>query len=164
MRGLYTASSLLTLPAPIMTFFVGLTRDLLTPGGEPSFGTAPLALLSQPGLDLKWEFIPESVTEITPELMARYDGIYVNTPRVTAASVAGPQLRTKIIARHGVGYDSVDVKALADKGVITTNTPVAIQRPVSGQFCSSATAAAAVIDSSTFAVVITTGVPVVPML
>ena len=114
-----------------MTFFVGLTRDLLTPGGTPSFGTAPLELLSQPGLDLKWEFIPESVTEITPDLMARYDGIYVNTPRVTAASVAGPHLRTKIIARHGVGYDSVDVKALADKGVITTNTPVAIQRPVS---------------------------------
>ena len=114
-----------------MTFFVGLTRDLLTPAGEPSFGKSPLELLSQPGLDLTWEFIPESVTEITPELMARYDGIYVNTPRVTAASVSGPNLRTKIIARHGVGYDSVDVKALADKGVITTNTPVAIQRPVS---------------------------------
>ena len=73
-----------------MTFFVGLTRDLLTPGGEPSFGKSPLDLLSQPGLDLRWEFIPESVTEITPELMARYDGIYVNTPRVTAASVSGP--------------------------------------------------------------------------
>jgi phosphoglycerate dehydrogenase-like enzyme len=114
-----------------MTFLVGLTNDLLTPGGSPSFGTAPLELLSPPGLDLKWEFIPESVTEITPEIMARYDGLYVNTPRVTAASVAGKDLRVKIVARHGVGYDSVDVKALNDKGVMLTNTPVAIQRPVS---------------------------------
>ncbi len=114
-----------------MTFLVGLTHDLLTPGGLPSFGSAPLQLLSQPGLDLQWEFIPESISEITPQIMARYDGLYVNTPRVTAASVAGKDLRVKIVARHGVGYDSVDVKALSDKGVMLTNTPVAIQRPVS---------------------------------
>ena len=54
-----------------------------------------------------------SLDEITPDIMARYDGLYVNSPRVTAASVAGGDLRVKIVARHGVGYDSVDVPALA---------------------------------------------------
>ncbi|MEK9776715.1 MAG: NAD(P)-dependent oxidoreductase, partial [Quisquiliibacterium sp.] len=35
-----------------------------------------------------------------------------------------------IVARHGVGFDSVDVKALAARGILTTNTPVAVRRPV----------------------------------
>ncbi|MEM6496704.1 MAG: NAD(P)-dependent oxidoreductase, partial [Pseudomonadota bacterium] len=35
-----------------------------------------------------------------------------------------------IIARNGVGYDTVDVNALAAKGIIVTNTPIAVRRPV----------------------------------
>jgi phosphoglycerate dehydrogenase-like enzyme len=70
------------------------------------------------------------VSEITPDIMANYDGLYVNSPKVTAASVSRADCRVRIVARHGVGYDNVDVKALAAKGVITTNTPVAVRRPV----------------------------------
>ena len=110
-------------------FRVGLTRDLLTASGEPSFGRIPLALLDgDPGIE--WEFLPTMLDEITPDVMARYDGLYVNSPRVTAASVAGADCRVRIVSRHGVGYDSVDVPALAAKGVIVTNTPVAVRRPV----------------------------------
>jgi D-3-phosphoglycerate dehydrogenase len=36
----------------------------------------------------------------------------------------------RIVARHGVGYDSVDIEALAARGIVTTNTPVAVRRPV----------------------------------
>ena len=112
-----------------MSFHVGLTRDLLTPSGDPSFGRGPLALLDEcPALT--WEVIPEALDEITPEVAARYDGLYVNAPRVTAASVARGDCRVRIVARHGVGYDSVDVAALAARGVVVTNTPVAVRRPV----------------------------------
>lgn len=114
-------------PAPV--FRVGLTRDLLDARGEPSFGRGPLALLDDDPR-IEWEWLPESVAEITPAIMARYDGLYVNSPRVTAASVGGDDRRVRIVARHGVGFDSVDVAALAARGVITTNTPVAIRRPV----------------------------------
>jgi phosphoglycerate dehydrogenase-like enzyme len=110
-------------------FRVGLTRDILTSDGTPSFGSAPLALLSD-GARIDWEFLPESASEITPDIMARYDALYVNSPKVGAASVARADLRVKIVARHGVGYDSVDVAGLAARGVITTNTPVAVRRPV----------------------------------
>ncbi|MEO7157292.1 MAG: NAD(P)-dependent oxidoreductase [Vicinamibacterales bacterium] len=110
-------------------FRVGLTSDLLNRNGEPSFGRGPLALLDDPRIT--WEYLPESVTEITPDIMARYDGLYVNASRVTAASVARDDLRVRIVSRHGVGYDSVDVRALAERGVIATNTPIAIRRPVS---------------------------------
>jgi phosphoglycerate dehydrogenase-like enzyme len=110
-------------------FRVGLSRDILTRDGEPSFGKGPLELLAgDPRIE--WEFLPESVDEVTPDIMARYDGLYVNSPRVTAASVARGDRRVKIVARHGVGYDSVDVRALAAQGVIATNTPVAVRRPV----------------------------------
>lgn len=110
-------------------FRIGLSRDILNSQGEPSFGSGPLALLNdEPRIE--WEFLPEQVDEITPDIMARYDGLYVNSPKVTAASVARADLRVKIVSRHGVGYDSVDVPALARRGVITTNTPVAVRRPV----------------------------------
>jgi phosphoglycerate dehydrogenase-like enzyme len=110
-------------------FRLGLSRDILNSKGEPSFGSGPLALLNdEPRIE--WEFLPELVDEITPDIMARYDGLYVNSPKVTAASVARADLRVKIVSRHGVGYDSVDVPALTARGVITTNTPVAVRRPV----------------------------------
>ena len=111
------------------SFRLGLTRDLLTPAGEPSFGAGALEVLARnPVID--WEYLPESVPEITPEIMARYDGLYVNSPRVTRAAVARDDCRVRIVARHGVGFDSVDVKGLAQKGILTTNTPVAVRRPV----------------------------------
>ncbi len=110
-------------------FRVGLTRDLLAASGEPSFGRGPLTPL-EADPRIEWEFLPEAVDEITPDIMARYDGLYVNAARVTAASVARADRRVRIVARHGVGYDSVDVRALAAKRVIATNTPVAVRRPV----------------------------------
>ena len=48
-------------------FRVGLTRDLLTPGGEPSFGKGPLALLDDDPR-IEWEYLPESATVITPDI------------------------------------------------------------------------------------------------
>jgi D-3-phosphoglycerate dehydrogenase len=110
-------------------FRVGLSRDIRAKNGEPSFGRAPLALLDADAR-IEWEFLPQPLDEITPDVMARYDGLYVNSPRVSAASVARDDLRVKIVARHGVGYDSVDVPALARRGVSVTNTPVAVRRPV----------------------------------
>ena len=111
------------------TFRLGLTRDLLSASGEPSFGRGPLALLDgDPRIE--WEFLPAMLDEITPDVMARYDGLYVNSPHVGAASVARADRRVRIVSRHGVGYDSVDVRALAAQGVVVTNTPVAVRRPV----------------------------------
>ena len=111
-------------------FRVGLTRDLLTSSGDPAFGAGPLAILNDDPR-IEWEFIAETVDEVTPDIMARYDGLYAGLPRVTAASVARADRRVRIVCRHGVGYDSVDVAAMAQRGIVVTNTPVAIRRPVS---------------------------------
>jgi D-3-phosphoglycerate dehydrogenase len=39
-------------------------------------------------------------------------------------------LRLRVVARHGVGYDSVDVPAMTRAGIIVTNTPMPMPRPV----------------------------------
>lgn len=109
-------------------FRVGVTRDLMTAAGGPCFAPAAFdELKANPAIE--WEWLEET-REIGADHAARYDGLLVAMPRVTAETVARPDLRLKIVARNGVGYDTVDVAALAAKGVMTTNTPFAIRRPV----------------------------------
>lgn len=110
-------------------FHLGISRDVLDATGEPSFGLRALDVLKEHPA-LRWEYIPEHMAEVTPEVAARYDGIYVNTPKVTRASVGRGDRRVRIVARHGVGYDSVDVPALTERGIVLTNTPEAVRRPM----------------------------------
>lgn len=108
---------------------VGITRDILNAKGEPAFGPRALEILQNaPGLE--WEYLPEVVPEITPDLASRYDALYVNTARVPGSAVGRADQLLKIVARHGVGYDSVDVPAMTAAGVLVTNTPTAMPRPV----------------------------------
>lgn len=109
-------------------FRVGVTRDLLTATGEPCFNPAAFdELKANPAIE--WEWL-EPCEAITADHAAAFDALHVNLPRVGADVVSRPDLRLKIVARNGVGYDTVDVPALAAQGVLTTNTPFAIRRPV----------------------------------
>lgn len=112
-----------------MTFKVGVTRDLLRADGTPAFEARAFAeLAANPAI--QWEWLPADLPEITPDIAATYDGLHVNLPLVTAASVARADCRVKVVARNGVGFDSCDVAALTAKGIVLTNTPVAVRRPV----------------------------------
>ena len=112
-----------------MAFRVGVTSDIVDTRGEPAFGREPLQALDR-AQGLEWEWLPKGIREITAEHAAVYDALYVNSPRVPAAAVARADLRLKIISRHGVGYDSVDVAAMSKAGVLVANTPNAVPRPV----------------------------------
>jgi len=110
-------------------FKLGIVRDVLNAAGEPSFGKRALDVLkANPAIE--WEYTPQMVKEIPADWAARYDALYVNSSRVSAATVGRADRRLRIVARHGVGYDSVDVGALTDKRIVLTNTPLAIRRPV----------------------------------
>jgi phosphoglycerate dehydrogenase-like enzyme len=111
-----------------MSFRVGITRDTLRAAGTSIFDKRALQTFDD--AKLPWEFIAENVKELTAAHGAQYDALCVLNPKVPAAVVAGPQQRVKIVARMGVGYDSVDVKACTDNGVILTNTPDGVRRPV----------------------------------
>jgi len=111
-------------------FRVGLAPELLDASGKPTFGEEPFAILDgAPEIERVW--LPERNVEIPAALALEYDAIYLTQQRVTRASVArAAEGRLKVVARHGVGYDSVDVPAATEAGVIVTNTPFAIRRPV----------------------------------
>jgi phosphoglycerate dehydrogenase-like enzyme len=112
-----------------MTFKVGTTRDLMTAGGQPCFGPRALEVLKT-NPRIAWEWVPEDIEEVTPDIAARYDGLHLNMPRATTASLARGDCRLKVIARNGVGYDTVDLAAATAKGIVVTNTPIAVRRPV----------------------------------
>ena len=109
-------------------FRVGITRDALRDDGKTVFDAAALRVLDDPLIE--WEFIPENVKELTAAHAAAYDALCVLSPRTTAATLAGPNRRLKIIARLGVGYDHVDVPACTANGVILAITPDGVRRPV----------------------------------
>jgi phosphoglycerate dehydrogenase-like enzyme len=109
-------------------FKVGVTSDILDARGEPAFGREPLKALEK--ADVEWQWLPRGLREITAGHAASYDALYINSPRVPASAVAGADVRLKIVSRHGVGYDSVDVEAMTRAGVLVANTPNAVPRPV----------------------------------
>jgi D-3-phosphoglycerate dehydrogenase len=109
-------------------FRIGITRDTLREDGTSIFDPRALELFDREHLE--WEFVHDNVRELTAAHAAAYDALCVLNPRVTAATVSGPDRRLQIVARMGVGYDSVDVAACTANGVILTNTPDGVRRPV----------------------------------
>lgn len=110
-------------------FRVGITRDALRADGSTVFDPVALEVLNQAG-NVEWEFLPDTVRELTAEHAARYDALCVLGPKVTAATLSRPDRRLCIVARHGVGYDNVDVAACNANGVLLTITPDGVRRPV----------------------------------
>lgn len=60
------------------------------------------------------------------------DGIIVNLAPMTAEIIAGLG-RCQVIARYGVGYDSVDIEAAGGKGIMVVNVPDYCDEDVSDQ-------------------------------
>src|SRR4051794_26714433 len=108
---------------------IGITRDALSgPGDAPFFDPAALALLDAPGI--VWEFMPDAGETLTAGQLAAYDAICAAAPGVQAAAIGWPDLRTRIIARFGVGFNTCDVPALTRAGIVLTNNPEGVRRPM----------------------------------
>lgn len=110
-------------------FHLGITRDCIAPDSDrPGFDPAAFAVLDEaPGIT--WEFLPRYADALTEEDAASYDAILALRPRTSAATVAGNP-RLKLLARFGAGFDNVDLDACARAGVLVTNTPEGVRRPV----------------------------------
>ena len=109
-------------------FHVGLTRDFLMPDGTLAFGDIGLDLLEQ-ARGVKHEFLAENTKELTANQVRDFDALLVLAPRVTAATLDGVD-RLTVLARFGVGYDTVDVDACTRNAVLLTITPDGVRRPV----------------------------------
>jgi phosphoglycerate dehydrogenase-like enzyme len=112
----------------VSAFRLGLTHDFLMPTGEIGFGDIGLgALTAHPDID--WEFLPPTGAELPATVAREFDALIVLSPRVTPRTVQDNE-RLKLIARFGVGYDSVDLGACTAGGVVVTIAPDGVRRPM----------------------------------
>jgi D-3-phosphoglycerate dehydrogenase len=105
---------------------VGITRSVLGPGGKPIFSAETFRTLEDAGIE--WTILDRDEPEISARSAAGLDALCVMVGRVTRATLSEGWLR--LIARFGVGYDSVDVPACTEAGTLLTITPDGVRRPV----------------------------------
>jgi len=109
-------------------FIVALTGDFNDETGQPKFRDVGLSVLdAQPHIE--WRVFKEHRNPIQAGQAGNAQGIIVLTPAVTAESVARPD-SLLVMARFGVGYDNVDVKACTAANVLVTITVGAVDRSV----------------------------------
>ena len=108
------------------SFRVGYTKDFLNAKGEVGWGDIALDLFDGiPNLDFSYLPVDEKV--ITAENAADFDALGVLAPRITADLVdTAPRLA--LVARFGVGYDTVDIDACTRNGIAVTITPDGVRR------------------------------------
>jgi phosphoglycerate dehydrogenase-like enzyme len=111
-----------------MTFTVGISPDFLDSSGSNVWGDIGLAGLDEAGIE--WEYMQDRAPALTPAQMEQYDAILYAAPAVTVESFAGVANPPLILARFGVGFDAVDLKACTAAGTVATITPDGARGPV----------------------------------
>ena len=92
-----------------------VVADPIHPGGIERLLTAPGVTLDHPG---------NTTTAELKDRLSDADGLIVRGTRVNEALLADAK-RLRVVCRHGVGYDLVDVPALARRGIALMITPEA---------------------------------------
>jgi len=108
-------------------FRVGLSADFRNPDGSPTFRDFDLApLMGDPRVETVF-LEPESV--IGGRQLETIDALILLAHRFDRDSVPKSG-RLGVIARFGVGYDTVDVSACTEAGIALVITPESVRRPV----------------------------------
>jgi phosphoglycerate dehydrogenase-like enzyme len=122
------------------TFRVALSGDFRRADGSPTYPDFDLApLRNAPGIETAFIESPrpirgelgflESAGPIRGEQLEDFDALILLSHRFGKESVPKSG-RLAVVARFGVGYDSVDVPACTDAGVALVITPDGVRRPV----------------------------------
>jgi D-3-phosphoglycerate dehydrogenase len=108
-------------------FRVALSGDFRKPDGSPTYPDFDLEpLRNAPGVEMAFL---ESRNPLTADQLEDFDALILLTHRFDAGSVPKSG-RLSAVARFGVGYDTVDVKACTDAGIALVITPDGVRRPV----------------------------------
>lgn len=112
------------MPAP---FRVALSGDFRKADGSPTYPDFDLAPLKK-APDVEMVFL-ESNNPIKAEQLEDFDALILLAHRFSAESVPKSG-RLAVVARFGVGYDTVDVPACSKAGIALVITPDGVRRPV----------------------------------
>jgi phosphoglycerate dehydrogenase-like enzyme len=108
-----------------MAFQVGVTAEVQQEDGSTVYD---LSLLDEaPGVE--WRFLSDQARGLRREHVDDLDGVIVFMGRVTAETLSADD-RPLVLARLGVGYDTVDVDACTERGVLLMITPDGVRRPM----------------------------------
>lgn len=108
-------------------FRVALSGDFKKPDGSPTFPDFDLApLQNAPGVEMVFL---ENANPIRAEQIADFDALILLMPKFGRESIH-PNGRLSVVARFGVGYDTVDVPACTAAGIPLCITPDGVRRPV----------------------------------
>ncbi|MDQ7801806.1 MAG: phosphoglycerate dehydrogenase [Armatimonadota bacterium] len=99
-------------------------RVLATPRSFFREGREGLELLEAAGV----EVVPSPVDRPLQEdelagLLGEFDGLVAGIDRVGRRALAAGRPRLRVVARNGIGTDTVDVQAATEFGVVVTNAP-----------------------------------------
>ena len=110
-------------------FTVGVSAALFGAAGKPCFDERILAEVRDHD-EIEMVVMPEGKTHLDGDDAARFDAVYLMLERADAETIDRSDRKLKLIARHGVGFDTIDIPGMTGLGVMVTNTPVAVRRPV----------------------------------
>jgi phosphoglycerate dehydrogenase-like enzyme len=112
------------MPAP---FRIALSGDFKKADGSPTYPDFDLApLRAAPNVEMAFL---EPVNPIRAEQLADFDALILLAHRFAPESVPKSG-RLAVVARFGVGYDTVDVPACSKAGIALVITPDGVRRPV----------------------------------
>src|SRR3712207_4192562 len=109
------------------TFRVALSGDFVNAHGQPAFPDFDLGPLEREP-NLEFAFLPRGET-VQAEDLEGFDALILLVPRITRESFPDDG-QLAVVARFGVGFDTVDVDACTDNGVALVTTPDGVRRPV----------------------------------
>lgn len=109
-------------------FRVALSGDFLKADGTPAYPMVDLdPLRREPGVEIAYVHAVDRVMRAVD--LEDFDALILLGSRFEESSV--PQSgRVRVVARFGVGYDTVDVPACTKAGIAVVITPDGIRRPV----------------------------------
>lgn len=108
-------------------FRVALSGDFRKADGSPTYPDFDLApLKNAPNVEMVFL---DSANPIRADQLEEFDALILLAHRFTADSVPKSG-RLAVVARFGVGYDTVDVAACSKAGIALVITPDGVRRPV----------------------------------
>jgi D-3-phosphoglycerate dehydrogenase len=117
-----------TEPGADRPFRVGLSPDVRGPDGRPVLDLSLHLLDAVDGVE--WEFIEDrGVVELEPDQVREFDAVLLADTSVVQETLRGAD-RLAHVARLGVGFDDLDVAGCTEHGIVITNSPDGVRRPM----------------------------------
>lgn len=107
---------------------MGVSPDLQGPGGEPALDVGLRLLEEVEGVE--WAFVEaRGARELEPEQVRGFDAILLADHSIVRETLPGAD-RLAHIARLGVGFNDLDLDGCTERGIVITNAPDGVRRPM----------------------------------